>query len=73
MAGELQVRQYLSFVNWQQRLNRFVLNNDASGNEHVDSISGVDFDRSILDRQLNFALHVDPARLELICETTLVS
>ena len=48
-AGELQIGEQLRLMHWRERLDRFHLNDDASRDENVESIAGVEGDRACAD------------------------
>jgi hypothetical protein len=57
VAGELQVGDDLSFMNWKELLDRFDLQDQKALHEHIDPISTVEREPLVAER--NFDLPVD--------------
>jgi hypothetical protein len=71
-ARHAEIGQNLSAVHWQQTLDGFVFDDHEVFDDHVDSISNVDPHGVVANRELHFALHVEPARSQLVGEALLI-
>lgn len=68
-----QVGEYLSPVHREDAIDGFVFNDDSVLNQHIDSISGIDLDFLLADRENHFTRDLESSFSELIRKAFLVS
>lgn len=72
MPGELQVRQKLRLVDWQQNLNSLEFHNYLLFDDNIQSETGIEPDRIVNHRQADLSLNLQSAFHQFVSETNLV-
>ena len=73
MAGELEIRDQLRFVDCSEAVDRLQLDRDGILNDQVKTVSGFQFDLAVDDRQGLLAFDLQTPLRNLECKARLVS
>lgn len=60
-------------MDWQDTFNRFILNNDKTADQFIDSVSIIEFLTIINNWQLQFSQNLPATFTKLVCMAPLVS
>ncbi len=72
VSGEFEVGQDLRLVDRENPLNRLVLDDHQSFNQHVQPVANIESEFSIRERHPNLTLHYQPGPLEFMGEACLI-